>query len=448
MRKFFKITAVIILSLLIFFVALFKYRQYQANQVSIPRNAVSVLKISVDEVFKSLAANLISNPGFYLKSNDKQKPTTGRSKLASGLKIPASIYFYFLQNQPKTAVFTRLEIKSLIDFESFIKHTLGFKILKKQNGISFASSSLGNMAICYNNEAAAIVVSSEMVSFEPILIKLLTQENFVKLSESRFNTMNGLTHHIAYSDNKNTFTTDFSTGAINFNANFPTEAIIPAAQPEHRTFNEESTASIWLNADFPTIADKTYRFKNATIARDSLLKYYKGYVDFEWTNSIPQTDSIITYEYNDDFEKVEKITLQKKEVPNFTLNIAAEATGLKNYLSRQKIINLDSGTVDKLVFPLYQAFVGGDNQQFLLGTNNNLKADTKKERSTDFFSLDVNFKKLNTQSVIPGANRYLKSFSKLTMKGKAVNPHQVQLNGKLTLINGDINSLYQLLKDF
>ncbi|MFW0716714.1 hypothetical protein [Pedobacter sp. N23S346] len=448
MKKFFKIIAVIILSLLIFFVGIFKYRQYQANQVSVPLNAESVLKIGVDEMLESLAANMISNPGFYLKSEDKQKLKKEKSKLSSSLKIPASLYLYFLQNQPKTAIFSRFEIKQLKDFETFLTHTLGFKVVKRPNGINFASARLGNVVICYNNEAAAIVVSGEIKNFDSVLISILKEENFVKLGDSKFNKLKDLTNHIAYINNQNSFTADFKDGAINFNADFLTESILPAAKPQHRTFNKESTASIWLNADFSKAAHKTYQFKNTTIAQDSLLKYYKGYLDFEWTNSTPQTDSIITYEYNDDFEKVEKITLQKRQVPNFTLNIAADANGLKSYLSRQKIINLDSGTVNKSVFPLYKAFVGGDDQQLYIGTTENIKVNENKERSTDFFSLDVNFRKLNAQINITGVNRYLKSFNKLEVKGKSVNRHQIRLDGKLTLINENINSLYQLLKDF
>jgi hypothetical protein len=448
MKKFFKIIAVIILSLLIFFVGIFKYRQYRTNQVLIPRDATSVLKISTDEILRSLAANMIANPRFYLKSDDQPKPTVMQNKLASGLRIPASLYLFTMENQSTNAIFTRFDVKSKNNFETFIQQTLKFKILKQQNGMSFASSSLGNVVICYNTEAAAIVFSGEIKNFDSILINLLKQENFLKLSESKFNTLEASSHHIAYSDTKNRFNIDFNTGAFNFDAEFSTEAIVPAAEPKHRIFNKESTASFWLNADFPTTENKTYRFKNAIIERDSLLKYYKGYLDFEWTNSTSQTDSIITYEYNDDFEKVEKITLQKKEIPNFTMTITADANGLKSYLNLQRIINLDSGTVNKSVFPLYKAFVSGNSEQFLLGTNKDLKVDTKKEGSKDFLSLDVNFKKLNTQLNVPGVNRFLKSFDRLSIKGKAVNAHQVRLNGRVTLINEDINSLYQLLKDF
>ena len=448
MKKFFKIIAVIILSLLIFFVGIFKYRQYRANQVLIPRNATSVLKVSTDEILRSLAANMIANPRFYLKSDDQPKPTVVQNKLASGLRIPASLYLFTMENQSTNAIFTRFDVKSKNNFETFIQQTLKFKILKQQNGMSFASSSLGNVVICYNTEAAAIVFSGEIKNFDSILINLLKQENFLKLSKSKFNTLKVSSHHIAYSDTKNRFNIDFITGAFNFDAEFSTEAVVPAAEPKHRIFNKESTASFWLNADFPTTENKTYRFKNAIIERDSLLKYYKGYLDFEWTNSTSQTDSIITYEYNDDFEKVEKITLQKKEVPNFTLNIAADANGLKSYLNLQGIINLDSGTVNKSVFPLYKAFISGNSQQLLLGTNKDLEVDTKKEGSKDFLSLDVNFKKLNTQLNVPGVNRFLKSFDRLSIKGKAVNAHQVRLDGRVTLINEDINSLYQLLKDF
>jgi len=448
MRKFFKITAAILVSLLIFFVAVFKYRQYQANQISIPGNVTAVLKVSVDEVLKTLAANMISNPGFYLKSSDNQKTSIKKNKLASGVQIPASIYFYAIQNQPATAVFSRFDLKSYPDFETFLTATLRLKISRRQQGINIATSSLGNVVICYNTEAAAMVVSGEVVNFDAVLIDVLKQNKFVKLQESRFNAIKASTHHIAYRDNKNSFSADFVTGAINFDADLSTPVIVPAANPKHSTFNNESTASIWMDAAFATTLNKTYRFKNTTIERDSLLKYYHGYMDFEWTNSTSQTDSIITYEYNDDFEKIEKVSLQKKEIPNFTINVAADAKGLRSYLSRQKMINLDSGTVDKSIFPLYKTFIGGNNQDLLLGTNSDLKINPRKETSKDFLALNVNFSKLNAQLNLPVASRYLKSLKRLALRGTAVRTNAIQLNGNLTFVNGDINALYQLLKDF
>jgi len=446
MKKFLKITAVVILSLVIFFVGTFKYRQYCANQVSIPNNAGSVVKVSVDEIYKSLVANLISHPGYYFKSDTKTTTKSRFDDLDHGLKIPASIYLYTIKNQPKTALFSRFEIKDFTTFENFLKSILHLNIEKEAEGVGFAKSKLGNITICYNSKNAAVVVSSLAADFNLILTDILSQKNFVELSKSTFNPISLAINHMVFADGENFATLNFANGAINFGDEFVSQRIIPIAQPYHRKFNSESAIHFWLNTDFKTIPGKIFKLKNASLEQDSLAKYYKGYVDFEWLNTIQQTDSIITYDYNDDFEKVEKVTLQKKDIPNFIVNISSDAIGLKNYLGRQNIINPDSGVIDKSIFPLYKISFGGDDNQLLLSTSKRNKVGEITESTNDFFALSVDFLKLNKQINQPLFTRYSKNLKYLEVKGRKQDNGKIQVNGKVELINKDINSLYQLLK--
>ena len=446
MKKFLKITAAISLLLLIFFVGLFKYRQYYANQISVPKEATAIIKISIDEIYKSIAMNMLLNAGYYLKSDTTRKPDIKTGNFKHGLKIPASIYFYTIKDQPEMALFSRFEIKQFNNFETFVKNKLGFKILKKQNGITFAG--LRNVIICYDSSNVAVVFSGEARNFDSALMKVLKENNFQKIGNGKFKSIKESTHHIAYFNAKNSVTTDFNNGEINIDADFANHFLIPAAKPFHRKFSRESTASAWLNADFVKSSNKKIQLKNSILERDSLLKYYRGYLDFEWTNTTTQTDSIITYEYNDDFEKTEKVALQKRSVPNLILNIKAEKNLLIKYLDEKQVVNLDSGTISKTVFPLYKVFVGGDQNQLQLTTQKNNKTENIKVPANEFFSLNVDFVKLNASMNIPGLTQRLKLFKHLEVKGTSMTTEQIQLHGKVTLNNMQVNALYQILKDF
>ena len=448
MKKFLKITAAIFLLLLIFFVGLFKYRQYNANQISVPKEATAIIKISIDEIYKSLATNMLLNIGYYLKSDTNKKPEISKGNFNHGLKIPASIYFYTIKDQPEMALFSHFKIKQFNDFETFIKDKFGFKILKKKDGITFAGSRLRNVMVCYDMNSVAVVISAEVRDFNAVLVDVLKEKNFQKIGNGKFKSITESTHHITYFDKKNNFTTDFNHGEINIEAAMANQVIIPASKPLHKKFNRESTATAWLNADFVKAPNKKIQLKNSTLERDSLLKYYKGYLDFEWTNTITQTDSIITYEYNDDFEKTAKVTLQKRSVPNLILNIEANQNLLNKYLSEKQVINLDSGTISKTVFPLYKVFVGGDQNQLQLTTKKNNKRHSIKVPANEFFSLNVDFVKLNASSSIPGLRQYLKLFKHLELNGTSIATKQIKLNGKITLINTQVNALYQLIKNF
>ncbi|KQR70517.1 hypothetical protein [Pedobacter sp. Leaf176] len=446
MKKFLKIAAVIIISLLIFFVGAFKYRQYRANQVLIPSNAGSLVKISVDELYKSLAVNMITHPGYYFKSDTKTKKKTWFDGLDHGLQIPANLYLFTIKNQPKTALFSRLEIKNLNAFEVFLENILHFNVEKKPGGLSYAKSKFGNIAISYNSRNAAIVFTNEHADFDLLLAGILSQKNFIELRKSAFNLVRKATNHIVFSDGGHFATLNFDNGSINTNDELISETIVPAPKPFHRIFKRESAISFWLNADFKTTPGQTLKLKNTSLEQDSLTKYYKGYVDFEWINTIQQMDSIITYDYNDDFEKIEKVVMQKRDIPNFIVNIIADGKGLKNYLHQKNVIRLDSGVINKTVFPLYKVHVAETDTQLKLSTNENPITIPTNIQSDEFLGLNVYFNKLSKQSNFPSITKYIRNLQKLEIKGKLIEGKKVRITGNLTFRNKEVNSLYQLLK--
>ncbi|MCZ4244454.1 hypothetical protein [Pedobacter punctiformis] len=449
MKKFFKITAAILVLLLIFFVGTFKYRQYKANRMLIPANATALVKINTDQIYKSIGLNMISNLGYYLKSGEKKNTKTTATKFDTGLDIPAAICFYTVEGKSDHLFFTRLSIKDSVAFKNFITKTLNLKPAKNfKNETYFAMSADKRLTILYHKTAVAIACSSGIEDSEQTLINILDQKNFVKISESNFKDLNKYSDHILFTDQKNIAKLNFNSGNIDFSNEFTSNLQIPAKTVEHRVFNPENTMNLWLNAKLGKGENKSLKLKDLNLERDSIAKYYNGYLDVEWTNSTSQIDSVITYDYNDDFEKVEKVTLQKHDVPNLSINVAANANGLKNYLQQQNFIIADSNVVNKSIFPLYKLFVSNGPQNLFFSTSKRTKLDLKQEKTTDFFYLNINFNKVNKQISLPFITNFAKSLNKLEAKGKSIGHNKVRIDGKLEFNNKDINALYQLLKSF
>lgn len=448
MKKFLKRTAVILLSLLILFVGTFKYRQYKANQVLIPKNSSALVKISVDEIYKTLAANVMTHPVYYFKTGLGKDSLSKTDKFENGLEIPASLYFYTISGKPSTTFFSRLEIKDIEKFEAFLHNTLHLQTNKKAKVISIAKSHLGNFVICYNNKSAAFVLATQIENYEPVLIDILNEKDFGKIGDSQFKNLLNRKEHLAFGDEKTTGWIDFKSGEIIFKNDFSTNEIFVPVKNKHRVLNNNATINLWFNANFKTTENKTYKYKSLSLERDSLLKYYNGNLDFEWTNSIQKTDSIITYEYNDDFEKVEKISLQKVNIPQFSLNIGTKVDGLKNYLAEQGLINLDSNLVNKTTFPLYKVFVASTADDLNFSTEKNYRVSTDRVSADDFLYLNIDFIKLSKQLEMPIITNYFKVAKRLKLKGKFVETNKISVNGTLQLKNEDINSLYQILTSF
>lgn len=445
MKKFLKITAAIIILLLIFFTGVIKYRRYDAEQTLIPKNATSLIKINVDELYKTLASNMLSNPGYYFKSDFKKDTSNKPDKFNNGLEIPASLFFYTLQGK-SGIYFSRFELKNVNDFENALRDLMHLEIMKKIEGINVAKSKLGNVVIYYNSKSAAVSLSVKVENVDRNLMDILSQKNFVKVIESKFKHTAKSLQHVAFETALHQGSVNFDNGVVNFSDVVITNQIIPTNTQSNHQHNKDAIASLWLNADFKNVSHRAFKTKNFSIEPDSVLKYYKGSIDFDWSSTIQQTDSIVTYDYNDDFEKVAKVSLQKRDVPQFSIAIHADENGLKNYLAKQKVINLDSNQVNKSAFPLYQVFVESDQQNVYFGTKKQMTSKNESVPSPDFFYFFVNFEKLNKQSNMGQFNNYLKTYKTLQVTGKLIGGKQMQFDGNLALMNKDINSLYQILK--
>ena len=450
MKKFLKITAAIFVLLLIFFVGTFKFRQYKANRMLIPANASSLIRINTDEIYKTIGINVIANLGYYLNPSQKKSSKVEIKKYDSGLDVPAAIYFYTIEGKSKDLLFTRLNIKDSVAFKNFITQTLSLNTVKNvAKGVYSAISKDNRLTIFYNKTSVALSYTLRNEDSDRVLLDILNEKNFVKVSETNFSEANQYNDHVLlFTDRDNLAKLNFNAGNINISYEFASKIFIPAEKPSHRTFNPENTLNIWLNARLEKTESKLFKLKDFSLDRDSISKYYNGYLDVEWTNSTQQVDSIITYDYNDDFEKVEKISLQKRNVPNFSINIAANASGLKHYLQQQNFIIADSNVVNKAVFPLYKLFVNNEKENLVLSTQKNKKLNFKSEQTSDFFYLNINFSKLNQQISLPFIGNQAKAFKTLEIKGKTIGTNKVKVEGELTFNNQNINSLYQLLKLF
>ncbi|NII81659.1 MULTISPECIES: hypothetical protein [unclassified Pedobacter] len=447
MKKFLKITAAIVLLLLIFFAGVIKYRRYQSERTLIPKNVTGIVKINVDELGRTLASNMLSNLGYYFKSDLKNDTTNLNSpdKFNNGLKIPASIYFYTIERKPQI-YFSRFEIENINDFENSLRHLMHLDIIKRTEGTNIARSKLGNVVIYYNSKSAAVSLSVKAENLDDPLMDILNQKNFIKINDSKFKYSTKSLAHIAFETAQHQGSIDFENGVINLNDLFLSGDILASNKPLHHHLNPSSTASFWLNVSIKPDKDKIYKFKNFSFEQDSLLKYYNGNLNFEWTNSITQTDSIITYEYNDDFEKVEKVGLRKRNIPSISINVGSKGNGLKNYLANQGLINLDSNLVNKNAFPLYKVFVNSSNENLNFATVKNQNTSTSNIVSTDFLYLNVDLIKLGKQLEAPFMTSYFKALKNLEVKGKLLDGKRVKIDGKLKLKDENINSLYQILK--
>ncbi|QIL40967.1 hypothetical protein G7074_17875 [Pedobacter sp. HDW13] len=442
MVKFLKITAAIVLLLLVFYFGFFKYRQIQANRVLIPVTTQALFKINVDELYKTIAVSYVKHPSQY-SGTDKKGIEEKIADLNTGLKIPANIYIYGLKGQAKNTFFSRLEIVDSLAFKRFILKKLS--LIKKDT--NFFQSTDSTFCLLLNKTSVAIAFSPKKVAVKTFLANILNQKNMVKIGDSKFNQLADLSDHMSYQDAENLSKLNFTDGKINFSNEFVNRWLEPAAQPKHRILNPESTISMWLNGTFkPALVKKNTAVSAAVFSKNNFFKFYKGYLDFEWTNTVKQMDTVVSYEYNDDFEQVEKKAARARNIPGISINMSANDQEVSNYLKSSGSLDQSTGKISTTVIPLYQVYFKGNNGNIQLSTLPNAKPDFKMESADDFFYFKVDFKKLFKQMSFLTVSDNLNIFSQLEMHAKSIGKDKIKLESELLFVNQDANSLIQLLK--
>ncbi len=445
MRKGLKIAVAIILLFFFSLIGFLEYRAYSANKAIIPGETSSLIKINADQIIKSIALNVPANLRYYSKSSKKKKDSKSKSTFDLPIKLPAAIFLYSLQGHDPTTYFSRLAISDYDAFVSFISSYAGLqKFSTVIPEVQWAKSDDGKFTICYNTQAVAFSYSTEKEDVEKVLPEILSQANFIPVRESSFKELTEKKDHIIFTGNEITGVLNFRNGAIDAEINWLTDKIIPAVKQAYHIMKQDATAVFWLNADLQNIPGKLFSFKDFTVHTDSLLKYYNGYMDFEWGDVTKQTDTIITYEYNDDFEKVETLSVQEKEIPSFQFSMKADTKELLNYLHKENLLDTNTMLVNNKAFPLYTLHVFETKQQLTIGTNLKNTADNRKVPTDDFMHLSLNFKKLKADYKLPFISGWLSNLDDLEVTGKATSQKSILIKGKIRFVNKRINSFYQL----
>ncbi|MGM9478592.1 hypothetical protein ACS5PU_19370 [Pedobacter sp. GSP4] len=446
MVRFLKITAAIVILLLIGYFCFFKYRQMQANNVFIPASTNALLKINVDELYKTIAISYVKHPNQY-SGADKKGFKEKIDDLNIGIKIPANIYVYGLKGKAKTSFFSSFEIADSLAFNRFIQKKSFLPLIKKD--ARFYQSADSTLSILFNKTTVALAYTPQKEQVKAVLAEILSRKNMVKIGESSFKDLLNLSDHVSFQNSENFCKINFTDGKIDLSNEFISKLIEPASKPQHRVLNPASTVSLWLNGKFKTkLPQKSGAKSLSPFSKENFLKFYNGYMDFEWINTIEQVDTVVGYDYNEDFERVEKKILQRRKIPEISMILSANDTAASNYLKSAGLLDPSTGKISSSLIPLYQVYFKGSKGSIQLSTLKSTNLEAKKIASNDFFYFKVDFKKLIKQTPLSIISANLNVFSQLEMKAKSLEKDKIKLESELLFLNQDANSLVQLLKTF
>ena len=459
MKKYLKIALTILALVLLGY---FGYTHFKKTSILlnvIHEDAESVIKIGVHDISKTLVLDALSSPGYYWKNTksfkkDKKKDSIKDDGIGIDLR-PYSIVFYTIKNIDNT-FFTTLKIDDAEVFEKYIDKYSKEKssvIISDAKGYKNLILEKSKLILAWNSEKIAVALTSDESSeklktvFEDVLIK----DKLISSKDHEFiKKLSDISDHITYINKESLVTLNFEDSEAIVDGTIYTKDVdIYKTNIIYDRLNDPSLQLVY-DANFDkkeneitfteSLEDFSFFTKN-NIEVNELVNKSDGFLNIGVKGTTMQLDTIVSYEYDDNFEKVAVKTLQEKKAPKILLNLGVRKNNsLNDYLKNQGAI-----TNNVLTSIPYYTFYAEENSNVSSFKTTKDVVETEEKNSPSFFKLDVNFNRLKEDVSIPGTDEIFGLLEALKIEANQIKgTNQIKIKGNISGKKENVNILSQL----
>jgi hypothetical protein len=384
----------LILAVLIFgYIKLF-YKTYSVNAVV--KNADCIVALDIKRITNTLLWNIITTPGQWktISFSSRSKDEVGWKDM---VKVPDYVLGFHVKDQPAGIWYLVLQVKNERDFEKGLQRYHFEKIsaaiyTSKDLGISFSRND--NKVLITNASVGDSNYLSNVANELFIQKQYITKANLEKAIDAK--------SHLAICLFANNFLQQPAIITGNFDK---TQIEIKAVLTPNKQFsftenNFSYTASSLWSFGFTQPSKAVYDLLNdtnkANISKainfniDSFLLPSNKYYQLELTAIKPRVDSAISYSYDEDFNKVEKVVVNNLQEPAFNFLIHGDSVkNIYNYfINTNRIEETDSGKLFTPM-PFVKSYfnIRNDDQLNITAANYLPNIADKKNTAVLFFSV-------------------------------------------------------------
>ncbi|PWN65567.1 hypothetical protein [Chryseobacterium viscerum] len=307
----------LLLAVAVYFVVFHKDK----NLRYIPENADAVVLIDIKKVTGQYLFSWITHPSHW--SGSKTKGKSSGSLKDAGIRIPDFLQIFHIKDSKFSEWYTLIELKDPQKFIAF---------LKKQKFTDKGNNCFQKDQIFIMLNGGHCIAGTSDHAFESIQKKLLqTSSHRVWNADQLIDNTLGSLSFISGQNIQN-FSIELHDDEIEIKNNANQEIFNFMASKL-----QKESHFLTLELDKENIRNFT-RFFNKSIADSSQASYIQATVDLERVN-----DTIISYEYDDNFNEVEKKTFQKITQPNYIIDIQSRNPAQTwEYFQSKKWINTEN----------------------------------------------------------------------------------------------------------
>ena len=327
MQRLLRNSIIAIATIIIVAIAIYTVRENKADKQYILQNSESLIGLSLDDIFLNNLSALL--PKAIKRSDDSTKSEKLFNKVwNSGLAIPAKVYFTTL-HEDTTKLYTIQKIRNWKDWTAALQQFDETIDTLADNRYFFRFNK--NIAVVFDHEHALFELTIGHQTDSKILGQLLKSKErwqmIKNITRSELTSSLKKEHLFYYHFKKE----HFLSGHI-VNKELTLEGIY---QSQHglpdmdsiRLIDKTSNALIYWNSlywdEVPVLTPLFERFLH--INAEQINQSYKNYMDFVVkTKTVEQKDTIISYDYDENFNSITKEEVQITQVPLIEFTLKSE----------------------------------------------------------------------------------------------------------------------------
>jgi hypothetical protein len=347
------------------------YKTWSVNVVA--KGADCIIAIDVKRVTNTLIWNLVTTPSQWKTGNIFSKTAAHQISWKDMIEIPDYVLPFHVRHQPANQWFVVLKIKKETDFNEGLQ----YYHFQKLNSSEYISDDLG---IRFFREDDKILVTKNTPATDSSLAmvanELFTRKAFIEKEKLEM-VINAKSHLAVYfAANKflqqdAVLQANFDKEKIALHADITparqysfTENNFPAFPASLLTVNLTQPGNEVFNLLDTSAKNNISTFLNLNV--DSVFRQDNKWYSLDIAAIQPRTDSAVTYTYDDDFNKVEKVVPNNVWEPLY--NFSIEGGSVKNiygyFLRNNKLESNEAGLLFTPV-PFVKSYCSLNNEKSL-----------------------------------------------------------------------------------
>ncbi|MGG8496328.1 hypothetical protein ACQY1Q_07915 [Tenacibaculum sp. TC6] len=414
---------------IIFTVGYFRYNPTVNYANKIPVSADKIIRINLRELEFCAIKSFIKHPFSFFENTNTSRSKEKKLTLLNCVTIPSDVFFFSCPgNLKNTWISSRVQIKNKQKLEQFFNQQQALKNQYKNN----TYYTHNNSTYLVQENELIVLLSKDKVAVEAVLNSVVNTEEFLPESHN-------LIKELKKEDAVLTAVTK-KEGSIQLyieDRKLKADGTLGEYEELFLSYNAISTSNAIINVSGKLNPHKTIALldkqqqdklkKLTTLSLDSLANFWNGEVNITVASLEKKQDTIITYEYDDDFNKIEKKQLQTSSIPVSATMLKGER--MYDYLLEKEVVKQVEEEMILTINPFFKTTVKKIPDGIVLHSGNYKESSIlKREMNEVKFKATVDVEKL--QQVYTFKNKFLTSLKKGIVSIKSDNKFSAEIEFK------------------